>query len=252
MMTNIENYLKRISFHDEIQISLKSLAALHRKHMQNVPFENLDIHQGRPIQLDLNKIENKIVSNRRGGFCYELNGLFGALLRELGFEVKIASARVIGEEKIGQEFDHMVLVVNLAEEWLVDVGVGDSFLEPIRTTVGLEQKDPAGTFRIVRNDPTYLRLESNQDGDSGYSPKYLFTLDERELEEFAEMCEYHQTSPASSFTSESVCTIATENGRITLRDHSLIETIDSKRTVRKVTGDEEYEQILRDRFGINI
>jgi N-hydroxyarylamine O-acetyltransferase len=94
MAVNIEKYLERISFQDEIQINPGVLAALHRSHILNIPFENLDIHYGRKIILDLNQIEQKIIANRRGGFCYELNGLFGALLSQLGFEVKLISARV--------------------------------------------------------------------------------------------------------------------------------------------------------------
>lgn len=251
MVLDIENYLRRISFYDEIQINQSTLAKLHRKHIQNVPFENLDIHRGRKIHLDLKKIEDKIVSNRRGGFCYELNGLFGALLRQLGYDVKMISARVCERGKIGREFDHMVLTVNLRGEWLVDVGFGDSFLEPIRIEVGKKQKDPAGYFRINGHDSPYLRLESSQD-DLEYAAKYLFTLVERQLEDYEEMCEYHQTSAESSFTWERVCTIATENGRTTLRDQSLIETVNGNKTVRQVTDAGEYEQILRDRFGIEI
>jgi N-hydroxyarylamine O-acetyltransferase len=251
MVLNAENYLRRISFHDEIQIDQSTLAKLHRQHIKSVPFENLDIHHGRKIRLDLKVIEDKIVSHHRGGFCYELNGLFGALLRQLGFDVKMISARVYERGKIGREFDHMVLRVNLGEEWLIDVGFGDSFLEPLRIAVGMTQQDPAGYFRIERHDSTYLRLDSSKD-DLVYSPKYLFTLDERGLEDFVEMCEYHQTSAESSFTWEELCTVATENGRITLRGQNLIETLDGHKTVRQITDDQEYEQILRDRFRIEI
>lgn len=139
MVLNAENYFKRISFQEEIQTNQSSLAALHRNHILNIPFENLDIHRGRKIHLDLSKIEHKVISNRRGGFCYELNGLFGALLRQLGFEVKIISARVFGKEKIGREFDHLILGVSLGKEWLVDVGFGENFLEPIQIAVGKGQ-----------------------------------------------------------------------------------------------------------------
>jgi N-hydroxyarylamine O-acetyltransferase len=217
----------------------------------NIPFENLDIRYGRKIHLNLNQIEHKLIANRRGGFCYELNSLFGALLMQLGFEVKMISARVFGKEKIGREFDHLILRVSLDGEWLVDVGFGENFLEPIQLSVGKEQRDPTGIFRIVRHDSTYLKLESSKE-DSAYSPKYLFSLDERQLEDFTEMCEYHQTSPDSSFTQERVCTMATENGRVTLRDDMFIETINGQKTISLVTGDEEFDRILKDRFGIEI
>ena len=217
MALNISNYLERISFKEDLQINISTLAKLHRKHIQSIPFENLDIHYGRRICLDINKIEGKIISNRRGGFCYELNGLFSALLKQLGFDVKMISARVFGREEFGKEFDHMLLIVSLDEEWLVDVGFGDNFLEPIRIEVGVTQGDPAGYFRIEEHDSIYRRMESSNDG-LFYSPKYIFSQIERLLDDFVEMCEYHQTSPESSFTRERVCTIATENGRITMRE----------------------------------
>ncbi len=251
MLINIENYLRRISFHDEIQLHPNTLAALHRKHLHNIPFENLEINRGKKIQLDLKKLENKIITNQRGGFCYELNGLFGALLRQLGFEVKMISGRVYGKEKIGREFDHMILMVSLDGEWLVDVGFGDNFLEPIRIETEIKQPDPAGTFKIIRQDSTYLRLKSDMDG-SGYSAKYLFTLDERQLEDFTEMCEFHQTSPESFFTRKRVCTMSTEYGRVTLRDDMFIETINGNKTMRSVLDDEDFDQILKERFGIEI
>ena len=100
-MLNVQKYLERISYQGEIQTNLNTLAALHRHHILSIPFENLDIHYGRKIILDLNRIEQKVITHHRGGFCYELNGLFGALLRELGFDVKLLSARVFGNEKIG-------------------------------------------------------------------------------------------------------------------------------------------------------
>jgi N-hydroxyarylamine O-acetyltransferase len=225
------------------------LAELHKQHLRHVPFENLDISAGKKIYLDLDKIEDKIVNKQRGGFCYELNGLFGALLKEFGFDVKMVSARVWGKERIGQEFDHMALVVKLDTAWLADVGFGDNFLEPIRLEPGVTQHDPAGTFRIERHDSTNLRLDSYSES-SGYSPNYLFTMQERKLDEFAEMCEYHQTSPESSFTQQRVCTVVTESGRITLRDKNFIETIYGRKTVYHVTDEKEYNQILRKQFGV--
>jgi N-hydroxyarylamine O-acetyltransferase len=161
------------------------------------------------------------------------------------------SARVYGRGKFGQEYDHMVLTVNLGEEWLVDVGFGDNFLEPIRIDVGSIQDDPAGYFKIEEHDAIYRRLESSKDGLS-FSPNYIFTQIERQLGDYVEMCAYHQTSPESSFTQERVCTIAIEDGRITMRDQNLIETVNDHKTVRQVIDEEEYNQILGDRFGIYI
>ena len=214
MTLSVENYLKRISFQGEIQTNQRTLVALHRNHILNIPFENLDIHYGRKIILDLNRIEQKVIANRRGGFCYELNGLFGALLSQLGYDVRLISARVYGKEKFGRELDHLILLVKLDEDWLVDVGFGENFIEPIQIAVGKAQCDPTGVYKITTYDSTYLQLKSDMDG-SGYSPKYLFSLAERQYEDFTEMCEYHQTSPESGFTLKSrppTCPWTSTNG----------------------------------------
>jgi len=98
--------------------------------MRTVPFENLDIHLKRPIVLEDNALFDKIVTRKRGGFCYELNGLFAALLRALGFDVVMLSAGVANPEReFGPDFDHMALLVTLEQSWLADVGFGDSFVE---------------------------------------------------------------------------------------------------------------------------
>lgn len=251
MTVNVENYLSRISFPDEPQVNIRTLASLHRHHIQCVPFENLDIHYGRKISLEISHIEEKIIANRRGGFCYEQNGLFCELLRQLGFEVKMISARVSGDTEYGPEFDHMVLVVELGEEWLVDVGFGDNFWEPIKLKVGEVQEDPAGFYRIEKHDSNYLRMESSKDKVT-FSPQYIFTETEREIEDYEGMCEYHQTSPESHFTRERVCTLATGTGRITLRDNHQIETIDGQKTITEVMNEEEYARILKERFEIEI
>jgi N-hydroxyarylamine O-acetyltransferase len=251
MALNVDNYLERISYQGEIQTNLPTLIALHRNHILNIPFENLDIHYGKKIIMDLKRIEQKVITNHRGGFCYELNGLFSALLSQLGFDVRLISSRVFGKEKIGREFDHLILLVRLRHDWLLDVGFGENFFEPIQMAVGKEQRDPTGVYRITRYDSTYLQLESDING-SGYLPKYLFSLEERQYEDFTEMCEYHQTSPETSFTQERVCTLATVNGRVTLRDHALIETINGHKTVTPIVSENEFVQILKDRFGIEI
>src|SRR5215208_6825945 len=125
-------YLSRIGHTGPRDPTIDTLRALHRAHLAAVPFENLDIHAGRPIRLDRSAFFRKIVGERRGGFCYELNGLFGALLEALGFEVTLLSARVAREGGgFGPEFDHLVLLVSAGGRWIADVGFGRSFEEPL-------------------------------------------------------------------------------------------------------------------------
>lgn len=129
----MKQYLERIGIDQTtLRCDLETLNRLHRRHLFNVPFENLDIHWNTPIELSMEKILTKIIKNRRGGFCYELNGAFCALLNQLGFESRMVSARVaVGNGTFGPEFDHMAIISSLGnEEFIVDVGFGDFIAEP--------------------------------------------------------------------------------------------------------------------------
>jgi len=150
-MLDVASYLDRIGYTGSTAPTIDTLRAIHIAHLQSIPFENLDIAQGRKISLDVDHILRKIVQQRRGGFCYELNGALSALLGALGFQVTLLSARVAkatGGE--GPEFDHLALRVDLQQPWLADVGFGASFLTPLRMEPAQGQVDPAGTFRLMQ------------------------------------------------------------------------------------------------------
>ena len=247
-MVDVAAYLARIDYPGQTNRTAENLRALHRAHLFSVPFENLDIAFGRTITAQEEPILNKVVGHRRGGFCYELNGAFAALLRALGFQVTLLSARVAranGDE--GPEFDHLTLRVDLEEPWLADVGFGDSFLESLRLDDS-EQQDPAGIFRLVR-DSNRWHLQRAEPGRN-WKPQYSFSLEPRRLEEFAAMCHYHQTSSDSSFTQNRICSRATPEGRITLSEMKLIVTRNGQREERSLTSDDERIAILREQFGI--
>ena len=249
IMTDVADYLARIGYSGPTDPTAANLRALHCAHLWAVPFENLDIHLGRKITVDEAAILNKVVNLRRGGFCYELNGAFAALLRALGFQVTLLSARVAranGDE--GPEFDHLTLRVDLKEPWLADVGFGESFLEPLRLEAERDQLDSTGTYRL-RAQGQRLRMEKSMPDDS-WKPQYSFSLQPRRLEEFAGMCSYHQTSPDSSFTQNRICSRATRDGRITLSDMKLITTIKGEREERSLASEEEWNSVLREHFGI--
>lgn len=252
MRLDIDAYLQRISYEGDIHIDHNTLAALQYHHLLRVPFENLDIHLGNEIILDLAHLETKIVRDKRGGFCYELNGLFYALLRQLGFRVKMIAARVVKEEGgFGQEFDHMALIVDLGEEWLVDVGFGDSFLLPMPLEVGVKHQDLSGFYVIEMHGKDSFLLEASEN-DRDYTPQYLFTMTERQLEDYTPGCIYHQTSPESSFTRSRVCSLTTKTGRITLTDKEFIETVVGHKNVHALKDEKEFYQILREKFNINL
>ena len=245
---DVSSYFERIGYEGTPVPTLDTLRAVHRRHMLSVPFENLDIHLGRTIVLDEAVIFDKIVRQRRGGFCYELNGLFAALLRRLGYDLDLLSARVANEAgHFGPEFDHLVLLVRLDDvQWIADVGFGDSFLEPLALN-GQEQFS-AGMLYFVDSWREGLILLRKEDGE--WSAKYVFTLQPHRFEEFASMCVYHQTSPNSTFPRARICSRATPQGRITLSGMRLIETVNGERTERVLESEEQYAQALVENFGI--
>ena len=247
---DVTAYLERINYHGPTDPSPKTLRALQLAHLQAVPFENLSIHGGEPIVLEDEALFTKIVEHRRGGFCYECNGLFAALLRAIGFDVTMLSAEVANADgDFSQPFDHMALIVSGPQRWLVDVGFGDSFLEPLLLDERSEQVEGKRAYRIVDEDGWYIL--SRRDKNT-WTPQYRFTLQPYEYEDFAGMCRYHQTSPESHFTQKRICSRATASGRITLSDMRLIETIDDERHERVLANDEEYDATLKQYFGIVI
>jgi len=248
---DVPSYLARISYSGPTAPTAATLRAIHHAHLRTVPFENLDISLGRQIGVDEDAFLRKIVEQRRGGFCYELNGAFAALLRAIGFRVTLLSARVARDQGgEGPEFDHLTLQVDLDEPWLADVGFGESFLEPLRLQVGPEQADPAGTFRLV---PLGESLQLEQfDPDGHWKRQYSFALLPRRLEQFAGMCHYHQTSSDSSFTQNRICTKATPDGRITVSGMKLIVARNGHREEKVLTSEEEWNNTLQQHFGISL
>jgi N-hydroxyarylamine O-acetyltransferase len=246
---DVAGYLRRIGYSGPTEPTADVLRQVHRAHMLSVPFENLDIARGRKIVLDTEAFVRKIVEERRGGFCYELNGAFAGLLEDLGFKVTLLSARVPRQDgNETPEFDHLTLRVDLEEPWLADVGFGDFVLEPLRLKVGLEQRQDAGVFRIVERGDD-LHVEKLQP-DGTQVEQYRFTLQPRRIQEFAEMCHFHQTSPESPFTRKSLCSLATPKGRITVSDLKFIETNNGIRRERVLASEEEWKQVLRHQFGV--
>lgn len=248
---NVETYLERINYRGPRAPTAETLRALQVAHLLAVPFENLSIHARQPIILEDEALFTKIVERRRGGFCYEANGLFAALLRALGFDVAMLAAEVArAGGGFGPAFDHMALMVTLEQRWLADVGFGDSFREPLRLDERGEQMQDGRAYRILP-DGSYLVLTQRNKSDEEWEAQYRFTLRPHEYADYAGMCLYHQTSPESHFTKARICSRATEGGRITLSEMRFITTSqDGGRQERTLTSQEEYAEILREQFGI--
>lgn len=243
---NVPAYLERIRYRGDTTPTLDTLRALHVAHMYAVPFENLDIHLGRHISLDLDHLYDKIVTQRRGGFCYELNGLFAALLSQIGFRVELFGAEVVQNGQVNRNDSHLTLIVRLEEDWLADVGFGDGFFEPLRLDESRDQIQLGHSFRVAREGNAITTLQRMADGSE---EGYRFERVPRAFEAFREMCEWTATSPESHFTWKRVTTLPINSGRVTLSDRRLILTQGGAREEKELTRG-EYELTLRERFGI--
>jgi N-hydroxyarylamine O-acetyltransferase len=246
--SRVDRYLDRIGATRPARADAGALAELQLRHLHSVPFENLSIHLGEPIVLEEAALVDKLVGRHRGGFCYELNGAFAALLSALGYRVTLLAARVHTPDGLSPPFDHLALRVDTGAtgSWLVDVGFGSFSHHPLRLDSQADQPDPAGSFRIT---PTADGdLEVSADG----RPQYRLEPHPRRLSDFEPTCWWHQTSPASHFTQSLVCSRLTGDGRVTLRDRTLIETTPSGRHERVLDDDAEVLDTYRARFGIHL
>jgi len=247
-----KDYLKRIGYRGQARPNVNVLRRLHRRHLLSIPFENLDIPLHRPIILKEAALYDKIVKHRRGGFCYELNGLFASLLKKLGFEVSMLSARVARKGGgFSPDFDHMTLLVQLKEPWVADVGFGDSFTEPKRLKMSYPQADHGKYYRFTRKDGSIL-LSRRTKEHRIWELQYKFSLTPRRLEDFVPRCRWQQTSPRSHFRKGRLCTRLTPNGRLTLTDTKFIVTRGDERIEQPLKSSEEFAVLLRRRFGIDL
>jgi N-hydroxyarylamine O-acetyltransferase len=239
-------YLHRIGARPSPTTDLKTLWHLQERHLATVPFENLAIHLGERVSLEEKDLFAKIVDRRRGGICYEVNGLFAWLLRELGFEVTLLGAKVFRGGSLGPPFDHLALRVDLDEPWLVDVGFGRHSVHPLRLNATEAQQDDAGDFLIL--DAPGGDIDILRDGE----PAYRLERRARELHEFEPTCWWQTTSPGSNFTKRLVCSLLTADRQVTLAGDRLIETVGDDRTERLLSGDAEILATYRTVFGFEL
>jgi N-hydroxyarylamine O-acetyltransferase len=252
---DIALYLSRIQYSQALKPDVQTLQGLHSAHMLAVPFENLDIGLKRPIRLTEEALWNKIVLQKRGGFCYELNGLFAWLLKQIGFDVTYLNARVYNREgQLGIDFDHLTLLVQLPGEsgrWLVDVGFGDSFHEPLSCEKEGEQVQGLRAYRLEQTPEGYSTWQKNYDGS--WARQYFFDLQPRNFPtNYEAACLYHQTSPKSGFTRGRIISRATPDGRVSLEDSRLILTRNGQRSERPIENKEEYQALLKEYFGFTL
>jgi len=243
---DVDAYLERVGYAGSREPGEHTLSELHRAHMLAVPFENLDIHLGVANVLDPEHVFDKIVTRRRGGWCYELNGLFALLLESLGFAVTRHSASVVLSDPPSPDFAHLTLRVDLDRPWLADVGFGASFTRPLRFDDQDDQERDGNTYRVTRGPDGRMTLHENG------AAQYTFAPEPRRMEQFAEMCVLQQTSPGSHFLQAPMCSRATEDGRESLAGMRLITTTRGGRTERELASEEERTAVLRDVFGVDL
>lgn len=194
---DLQAYFDRIGFAGAARPDVATLTALHRAHLQAVPYENLDVQLGRPLTTDPDAAIEKIVTRRRGGWCYEMNGVFGAALTEVGFKVTwmagAAMRELLGDIVIG---NHLVLLVEIdGEPWIADVGFGDGCqdpfpLRPAAMTVG------GYRFRLEALDQRWWRFHNHEFGGAR---SFDFAVEPADPELLAGRCEWLQYDPTSHF-----------------------------------------------------
>jgi N-hydroxyarylamine O-acetyltransferase len=255
-LLTVSAYLARIAYTQPIRADFQTLGGLQIAHMLSVPFENLDIGLRRRIELSDPALWNKLILQKRGGFCYELNGLFAWLLKQIGFEVRYLNARDYHEEdgSFGIDFDHLTLLVQAPNEstrWLADVGWGDSFTSPLDLDRSGWQEQGLRAYRLEPFKSGYQLWQRGYDGQA--ERQYYFDLTAHSFpSEYEAACLYHQTSPDSIFTQKRIISRLTPDGRISLDKDSLILTQNGKRSKRPLADEQEFQQLLKEYFGITL
>lgn len=206
---DLNAYLDRIRFEGTPRPDHETLVALHRRHLLNINFENIDVQLQRPVGLAVAPIYEKIVEQGRGGWCYEMNGVLEWALKEIGFEVARINGGVMrsvrGDDILG---NHLLLLVQLDEPWIADVGFGDGMFEPIPLRQG-EFEQRGFRYRLEQLDDGFWRFHNHQHGGA---PSFDFKAQPADELLFQEKCELLQNSPESPFVMSLVCQRFTKTG----------------------------------------
>jgi N-hydroxyarylamine O-acetyltransferase len=255
MMFDLDAYLRRIGYDGSRAPTLEALSALHVLHPAAIPFENLDPLLGRPVSLDLDALQAKLVGRRRGGYCFEQNALFRAALEAMGFAITPLIARVVWmappEAPLGPR-SHMLLKVDLDEgPYIADVGFGGQiFSAPLKLAPGIEQRTAEGVLRIA---PAGYGLALETRLPSGWVAMYRFTLEPAELADY-EVSNWHtSTHPRSLFTNNLLLERLTPKVRVSLLNRRLTRRYpDGGAELEEATSPEALARVLEADFGVEI
>jgi N-hydroxyarylamine O-acetyltransferase len=244
---HLTDYFDRIDYHGASTPTLDTLVGLHRAHLLAITYENLNIHLGRPLVLDEQQIFDKIVRQRRGGWCYEMNGLFAWALCEIGFRVRLLGGAV-SRPTLGERANrnHLVLLVELDRPYLADVGFGNGFLEPLPLVAGNHTQ--GGLTYQLRQEGERWVFHNHAYGGPGFD----FTLTPHIMADFADKCHELQTAPDSGFVRISVCHRFIPDGLLSLRGAILSQTTQEDVQTHTITSADEYVRVISQRFDLRI
>ncbi len=254
---NVDRYLARIGYAGSREPSLATLTGLQAAHLIAVPFENLHVFHRVGVRVDIDWSYDKIVEQRRGGWCYELNGCFAELLARLGFDVDRLSCRTFDAATGGlsADFDHLALLVRVdGAPYLVDVGWGDNPLAPLPAEPGEYASRPR-TTRIEADASTVRLIElSERDGAPVWELQYEASRRPRQLAEFAARSRYLQTEPGLSWTEKPLVTraMSAHGARVTLHRDRLRERGDDLSIHDRAVSPGQWEHELRHWFGMSV
>jgi N-hydroxyarylamine O-acetyltransferase len=245
-------YLARTQFDGALEVSAETLRGLHIAHTMHVPFENLDIHLGREISLKPEDLFKKIVLAKRGGYCYEMNGLFALVLETLGFEVKRLMARIIAGYSEMRPLTHQVLLVTInGQRWMADVGNGRTgLIAPLLLENGVIDQQYTARYRLISDDDYHFLYQTDNGGlwENGYA----FTLESYHPVDYTTANYYNSHSPESRFVQHRFCTMPTAEGRVTLNEMDLKITRNGHTEVITAGSTEEYRMMLKQYFDIEL
>lgn len=249
MTFNKAAYLSRIGIDETVPADVAGLVSLHMAQAYSIPFENLDIILGRGIDISLEAVFEKLIDRRRGGYCFELNGLFIQALKAFGFEVRPLLARVhISGEPTGRT--HKVCLVSFGEQqWLADVGFGANGLRaPMPLSLGFKSEQDGQIFKIVADDAFGMMMQCQS--PKGWLDLYSFDLSHVCSADVEMGNHYTSTHENSVFTSMPIVTKPTAQGRVTLRQDNL-RIVGGKTVVDKtITKLRDYHAALTDHFDL--
>lgn len=261
-MQSIDAYFKRIGYTGDQQPTIANLFALQKAHLTHIPYENLDLIHHCPGSLEVPDVYQKVVMEHRGGYCFELNGLFAWLLREMGYGVTEYFGRwLLGEKPFPARRHRILDVVAEGKHFIADVGVGCVCpLEPLAFELDEPQIREDRAYRIVREEDLGYVIQT--DLGNGFVNFYSFTLDPQWTVDFLYVHHYCATHPDSIFAKFAKIHIFTENGRNSIMDEVNAETGAVDRVARLsrengmekfvIKSDEELYHILKQDFNIDV